>query len=218
MQLTDRQPAEPSGSARPLRTVNDRAALHHLLENGSLTRVELRELTGLAKPTASQVMRRLIDSGLAVTVGRTTAKHVGPKAEVYAVNVDYAFAGSATLREPHGITVAVADLAGHKRATAAKKVDFRAVSADQAVFDLLSRTAAAAGIDPDRIGTLHLAVPGAYDPDSDTIGHTDIPGLAGTRPRTALAERLRASIEVHNDVNAATVAERRNPDVTGGLA
>ncbi|WP_199043340.1 ROK family protein, partial [Glycomyces salinus] len=38
------------------------------------------------------------------------------------------------------------------------------------------------------------------------------------RPRTALAERLRASIEVHNDVNAATVAERRNPDVTGGLA
>lgn len=219
MQITGRPPAAgPSGSVRPLRTADHRAALHHLLEHGSLTRVELHGLTGLSEPTTSQVMDRLLESGLAVTAGRTASRRFGSRAEAYRVNADYAYAGAATLREPHGLTVAVADLAGRERASAAKRVDFRAVAADRAVLDLLTRTAAAAGIDPDRIGSLHLAVPGAYDPDTDTIGHTDLPGLAGMRPRSALSERFSAAIEIHNDVNTATMAERRNPHASGGLA
>ncbi|MFC4338003.1 ROK family transcriptional regulator [Salininema proteolyticum] len=219
MQTTGR-PASPapSGSAHLLRTINERAALYHLLENDTLTRVELRKLTGLAKPTASQVMLRLLESGLAVTAGRATAKQVGPKAEVYTVNADYAFAAAATLREPDGLTVAVSDLKGRERVSASTEVDFGAVAVDRAVLDLLSETASEAGIDLDRIGAFHLAVPGAHDPHTDTISYADIPGLPEARLRTALAEGLDASIQIHNDVNAATVAERRDPDAAGGLA
>ncbi|WP_026930374.1 ROK family protein [Glycomyces tenuis] len=210
-------PPVPSGSSHLLRTINERAALYHLMDNETLTRVELRRLTGLAKPTASHVMSRLLESGLAVTAGRTTARQAGPKAEVYTVNADYAFAAAATLREPDGITVAIADLKGHEKASSAMRVDFTAVPPDRAVLNLLRRTSEVAGIDPDRIATLHIAVPGAYDADTDTIGHADIPGLSELRMRTSLEAELGAAIEIHNDVNAATVAERRNPEAAGGL-
>ncbi|SDE12974.1 ROK family transcriptional regulator [Glycomyces harbinensis] len=207
----------PSGSSHLLRTINERAALYHLLENGTLTRVELRKLTGLAKPTASQVMLRLSEAGLAVTLGRSTAKQVGPRAEVYSVNADYAFAAAVTLREPDGVTVAVRDLKGRERASSTRRIDFTAVPLDRAVLDLLERTAADAGIDKGRIAALHVAVPGAYDAETDTIGYADIPGAPEVRMRAAIEAALDCPVTVHNDVNAATVAERRNPAASGGL-
>jgi predicted NBD/HSP70 family sugar kinase len=210
-------PPVPSGSSHLLRTINERAALHHLLENDTLTRGELRELTGLAKPTASQVMLRLFDSGLAVALGRSTAKQVGPRAEVYSVNADYAFAAAVTLREPDGVSVAVRDLKGRERASSTRSIDFTAVRPDRAVLDMLLHTAEDAGIDLGRIAVLHLAVPGAYDAETDTIGYADIPGVAEARMRAAVESATSCSVTVHNDVNAATVAERRNPAVTGGL-
>src|SRR2546423_9513248 len=66
-----------AGSSRLLRAINETAALGHLLERGPLTRGDLRELTGLAKPTTSDVLRRLQDAGLAKVVGRTSG---GPPA------------------------------------------------------------------------------------------------------------------------------------------
>ena len=131
----------PSGSSHLLRTINERAALYHLLENDTLTRVELRKLTGLAKPTASQVMLRLFESGLAVTLGRSTAKQVGPRAEVYSVNADHAFAAAVTVYEPGGVTVAVRDLKGRERASSTRSIDFADVPPDRAVLDLLRSTA-----------------------------------------------------------------------------
>lgn len=207
----------PSGSSHLLRTINERAALYHLLEHDTLTRVELRKLTGLAKPTASQVMLRLFESGLAVAQGRTTAKQVGPRAEVYSVNADYAFAAAVTLREPDGVTVAFRDLKGRERASSTRRIDFTAVPLDQAVRDMLSTTAEDAGIDRKRIAVVHLAVPGAYDAETDTIGYADIPGAPEVRMRESIEAYADCPVTIHNDVNAATVAERRNPSVSGGL-
>ena len=47
------------GTPRMLRGINDRAALDLLLEHGPLSRTRLGELTGLSKPTASQLLSRL---------------------------------------------------------------------------------------------------------------------------------------------------------------
>jgi predicted NBD/HSP70 family sugar kinase len=207
----------PSGSSHLLRTINERAALYHLLENDTLTRVELRKLTGLAKPTASQVMLRLFESGLAVTLGRTTAKQVGPRAEVYSVNADHAFAAAVTLHEPDGVTVAIRDLKGRERASSTRRIDFTAVPVDRAVQNMLSATTRDAGIDFARIAVVHLAVPGAYDAETDTIGYADIPGAPEVHMREAIETYMGCPVTIHNDVNAATVAERRNPSVSGGL-
>jgi len=207
----------PSGSSHLLRALNERAALYHLMEHETLTRVELCRLTGLTKPTASQVMSRLLESGRAVTVGRTTARQAGPKAEVYTVNAEHAFAAAATLHEPDGITVAITDLKHRERSSSTTRIDFTAVPPDRAVVNLLTATAEAAATDLDKIAVLHIAVPGAYDTDTDTIDHADIPGLTGLRMRASLEAELGVAVEIHNDVNAATMAERRNPEATEGL-
>lgn len=214
---TNTDPPVPSGSSHLLRTINERAALYHLLENDTLTRVELRKLTGLAKPTASQVMLRLAESGLAVTQGRTTARQVGPRAEVYSVNADHAFAAAVTLHEPDGVTVAIRDLKGRERASSTRTFDFTAVPVDTAVQRMLRRTADDAGIAMDRVAVVHLAVPGAYDAVTDTIGYADLPGAPDVRLGASLESFMDCPVTIHNDVNAATVAERRNPAVSGGL-
>src|SRR3954463_15215130 len=104
------QLAGSAGSSRLLREINEAAALGHLLERGPLTRGDLRELTGLAKPTTSDVLRRLQDAGLAKVVGRTSGGP-GPNAEVYAVNPDAASMAAVSVRaRDSSIATAVCDL------------------------------------------------------------------------------------------------------------
>ena len=55
--------AEP-GTPRLLRAINDRAVLDLLLADGPLSRPALGDLTGLSKPTVSQVLSRLTAAGL----------------------------------------------------------------------------------------------------------------------------------------------------------
>ena len=67
------------GTPRLLRTLNDRSALNLLLEHGPLTRTRLGELTGLSKPTASQLLARLHSAGLVQPAG-TIVGAPGPSA------------------------------------------------------------------------------------------------------------------------------------------
>src|SRR5256885_15620702 len=90
--------ARLAGSAKLLRAMNESAALGHLLDSGALTRNDLRELTGLSKPTTSEVLRRLTEAGLAVVTGHTSGGP-GPNAEIYAANPDAAHAVAGSLRE-----------------------------------------------------------------------------------------------------------------------
>ena len=116
-----------AGSAKLLRAMNESAALGHLLDGGSLTRNDLRELTGLSKPTTSEVLRRLTEAGLAVVTGHTSGGP-GPNAEIYAVNPDAAYAVAVSVRDTPGtlrpaLAVAVSDLTGTTRARAELSVD-----------------------------------------------------------------------------------------------
>nr|WP_302851934.1 helix-turn-helix domain-containing protein [Streptomyces sp. CNQ085] len=52
------------GTPRVLRAINDRVALELLLAHGSLSRGRVGRLTGLSKPTASQLLTRLEAAGL----------------------------------------------------------------------------------------------------------------------------------------------------------
>src|SRR5437773_12384545 len=102
--------------------MNESAALGHLLEGGALTRNDLRELTGLSKPTTSEVLRRLTEAGLAIVTGHTTGGP-GPAAEIYPANPEAAFAAAVSVRgrdttgsgQP-SLAVAIVDLTRNTRA------------------------------------------------------------------------------------------------------
>ena len=203
--------ARLAGSSRLLRAINEVAALAHLLESGPLTRADLRELTGLSKPTTSEVLRRLTDAGLAAVVGRTSGGP-GPNAEVYSANPDAAFAAAVSVRESGaaqpGLAVGVCDLTGELRIRTEVRVDFRATDPVTAVTDAVADACRQGDIPPELVGHVQLGVPGSYDEHSDTIHHVDVPGWHRPGLIGDLRARLAGTVGVDNDVNLAAIAER----------
>src|SRR5690242_4494713 len=143
--------------------MNCSAALALLFERGRLTRGELREATGLSKPTVSDAMRRLVDDDLAVVAGQTRGGP-GPSADIYAVNPDAAHVAAVSVREGvAGPTLAAArcDLTGTVRASLDRPVDLRGdtgVSVVVAAVEELGRGVTG------RLAQVRLGVAGAVDP------------------------------------------------------
>lgn len=205
-----------AGSSRLLRAINEHAALAHLLDRGPITRGDLRTLTGLSKPTISEVMRRLTDAGLAIVVGRTSGGP-GPTAEVYAVNPDAAYAVALVVRTDGTVSAAVADLTGRVRTTLAapdpllrRRPVPTAGQVIGAVAGTVDAVCRAAGIDRGALDHVQLGVPGSYDADTDTIRYVDLPGWDRPGLVAGIADRIGTPVGVDNDVNLAATAERRD--------
>nr|BFE57224.1 ROK family transcriptional regulator [Dactylosporangium thailandense] len=195
--------------------MNDAAALSHVLERGPLTRGELRDLTGLSKPTISEALRRLTEARLVSVVGYVSAGP-GPNAEVYAVNPDAAYAVALSVRsvrdpDSHGtptVTAAVTDLAGAVRGRLESAVDFAATDTVAVVADIVDQVCKEAGVARDPVAHVQIAVAGSYDQRVDVLHHVDIPGWGRSGLVEDLRRRLGVTVGVDNDVNLAAVAER----------
>ena len=124
------------GTPRLLRGINDRAALDLLLEHGPLSRTRLGELTGLSKPTASQLLARLERAGLVVATG---VREGGPgrNAQLYEINPVSAYVAALDVT-PARILAAVADVSG--RVVGTSEVRTRRGTGDTAVQQVLPRS------------------------------------------------------------------------------
>jgi predicted NBD/HSP70 family sugar kinase len=194
---------QQAGSSRLLREINESAALHLLLERGPLTRGDLRELTGLAKPTTSDVMRRLQDAGLVRVVGRTSGGP-GPNADIYDVNPDAAYAAAVSLQEKDSsLVTAVCDLSGEERTRVTTKLSADPVDS---VAEAVQLACQRARLPRKRLDHVQLGVPGAHH--DGTIRYVDVPGWSRPGLIGEIGERLRMPVSVDNDVNLAAAAER----------
>ncbi|MFE4262117.1 ROK family transcriptional regulator [Streptomyces sp. NPDC056883] len=199
-------PATP-GTPSLLRALNDRAALELLLTHGPLSRTRIGHLTGLSKPTASQLLARLESAGLVVATGTATGRP-GPNAQLYAVNARAAYVAGLDVT-PGRILASVADLTGevigshelpHAESTGPVEHVTRALG--EAVKD--------AGLHLADIHRVVIATPGSFDPRTGVLRYAD--HLAGWQSPTLLDELAAAlpmPVEYENDVNLAAVAEQR---------
>ncbi|GAA3453168.1 ROK family transcriptional regulator [Dactylosporangium matsuzakiense] len=192
--------------------MNDAAALSHVLERGPLTRGELRDLTGLSKPTISEALRRLTEARLVSVVGYVSAGP-GPNAEVYAVNPDAAYAVALSIRDQRdrgtpSVTAAVTDLAGAVRGRLESSIDFASTDTVAAVADTVDEVCKEAGISRDPVAHVQIAVAGSYDQRSDVLHHMEVPGWERPGLVEDLRRQLGVTVGVDNDVNLAAVAER----------
>ncbi|HEX6360024.1 ROK family transcriptional regulator [Actinophytocola sp.] len=192
-----------AGSSRLLREINESAALSLLLERGPLTRGDLRDLTGLAKPTTSDVMRRLQEAGLVRVIGRTSGGP-GPNADIYDVNPDAAYAAAASLQEKDSsLITAVCDLTGEVRSRVTTKLSDDPV---KSVAEGVQLACQKARIPRKRLDHVQLGVPGAHH--DGTIRYVDVPGWSRPGLIDDIRARLRTPVSVDNDVNLAAAAER----------
>ncbi|MFE4422250.1 ROK family transcriptional regulator [Streptomyces sp. NPDC056817] len=204
-------PASPSTA----RAINDRLALRLLQQQGPLTAGQLKQLTGLSRPTVADLVERLTASGLITVVGESGEQRRGPNARLYGIVADLAHLAALDVRT-ESVSVIVADLLG--RELVAESVPIgggtgTGPALEQAV-GLVERVVKEAGAE--RLHTVGIGAPGLIDPVTGEL--RDSTGLPEWHRRlvAALQERLpRARVTVENETNLAALAEQRDGAARG---
>ena len=194
------------GTPRLLRGINDRAALDLLLEHGPLSRSRIGELTGLSKPTASQLLGRLERAGLVVATG-VSAGGPGRSAQLYEVNPGSAHVAALDVT-PTRILAAVADVTG--RVLGRSELRTRRGSGDALtqVLDALDGALAGPGLERGQLHRLTIGTPGAFDPSTGRLRYArHLPGWHDPDMLSRIADALGVPVDAENDVNLAAVAE-----------
>ncbi|MET7604090.1 ROK family transcriptional regulator [Streptomyces avermitilis] len=197
-------PASPSTA----RAINDRLALRLLQQEGPLTAGQLKQLTGLSRPTVADLVERLAAAGLIAVVGESGEQRRGPNARLYGIVADRAHLAALDVRT-EGVSVVVSDLLGAELARASVPIadDTGTGPAVEQAVALVERAAkeAAAG----RLHTVGIGAPGLIDPATGEL--RDSSGLPEWHRRlvAALHERLPARVTVENETNLAALAEQR---------
>ena len=196
------------GTPRLLRGMNDRAALDLLLEHGPLSRTRLGELTGLSKPTASQLLARLQRAGLVVATG-VSEGGPGRSAQLYEVNPVSAYVAALDVT-PSRIVAAVADVSGRVVGKAELRTPRgRGVTAVQNVLGALDQALVEPGLARTDLDRVVIGTPGAFDPATGRLRYAR--HLSGWHDPDLLAritEAVGVPVGGENDVNLAAVAER----------
>ncbi|MEU0572003.1 ROK family transcriptional regulator [Nonomuraea sp. NPDC005983] len=193
------------GTPSLLRAINDRAALQALLERGPLTRPEIGTLTGLSKPTASQLLSRLQEAGLVVLDGIREGLP-GRTAEVYRINPAAAYVGALDVT-PDRIEARVADITG------ATVGEYTLPTPRRPGGDLVDRLRAAldgAG-PPGPLRRVVIGVQAAIDPSTGRLGYAtakDMPGWQIADLVPTLSDGLGVPVSVENNVNLVALAEQ----------
>jgi predicted NBD/HSP70 family sugar kinase len=198
------------GTPRVLRAMNDRAALDLLLEHGPLSRTRIGKLTGLSKPTASQLLARLEAAGLVLATG-TIEGRPGPNAQLYAVNPAAGHAAGLDVT-PERVLAAVADITGRTVGEYELPTPGRrpAQSVVRQVTDALDGAVKAAGLARDDVRRLVIGTPGAFDPNTGRLRYAShLPGWHTPTLLDELAAALPMPVEYENDVNLVAIAEQR---------
>ncbi|POX47613.1 ROK family transcriptional regulator [Streptomyces sp. Ru72] len=197
-------PASPSTA----RAINDRLALRLLQQEGPLTAGQLKQLTGLSRPTVADLVERLTAAGLIAVVGESGEQRRGPNARLYGIVADRAHLAALDVRT-ESVSVLVSDLLGGVLAEASVPIGGdtgTGPAVEQAVL-LVERAAKEAGAD--RLHTVGIGAPGLIDPVTGEL--RDSAGLPEWHRRlvAALQERLPARVIVENETNLAALAEQR---------
>ncbi|GAA0696641.1 ROK family transcriptional regulator [Kitasatospora atroaurantiaca] len=206
--MTENTRTPLAGTPSLLRAINDRAALELLLANGPLSRTQIGTLTGLSKPTASQLLARLESAGLVLPVG-TTAGGPGPNAQLYQVNPAAGYVAGLDVTTSH-VRVAVADITGATLAEhLAPTKGWPAAATVERTAEAVAEAVRKAGLAPDALREIVIGVPGALDPVSGKLRYAShLPGWHSPRLLAELEAALGAPVSIENDVNLAAIAEQ----------
>ena len=188
-----------------LRSMTDEHVLRAIMRHGRLTRTEIAALTGISKPTISDGVRRLTESGVLADTGeRTTGR--GRAGSYYSLVPG---TGAALVAEitPRGVLGEAVDAFGDVVAGARAELG-RAAGVEKAAAALSE----VAGRLAERV-PLRCAVISAADPVDRSTGRLvqlpDEPFLVGELdPVAVLAPFVSGEVEVDNDVNWSARAER----------
>lgn len=173
-----------------------------------VSRVELQQQTGLAAQTVSNIVRRLLDTGMVVESGKQ-ARSTGKPRTIVTLDPDGGYAVGVHL-DPAVITCVLLDLTGRVRTRAAMPTPLdndphRIISL---VADQIEQLIMNSDVDGGRIAGIGIATPGPIDQDENLV--VDPPLLFGWHRvpfRKILADLTGLPVEADKDTTAAAVGE-----------
>jgi predicted NBD/HSP70 family sugar kinase len=207
MTVTRAQPGR-NASPRTARAINDRLALRLLQQEGPLTAGQLKELTGMSRPSVADLVERLRVAGLIEVVGESGEARRGPNARVYGIVADRAYVAGLDVRI-ESIGVEIADLLGRTVVRAGLPVADGADPARIIEDGITLLLGAARDAGAARLHTVVLGAPGLIDPVTGRLSSSG--GLPAWHADFVdeVRKRLGVPVLLENEVNLATVAEQR---------
>ncbi|MBN9155943.1 ROK family transcriptional regulator [Microbacterium sp.] len=213
-------PERPTGTS-VVRSINARAALRLLLDQGPLTRPEIARLLAVSKPTSSHLLAQLLDDGLVRSDGSRDGA-IGRAAEVFRIDGRAGHAAAVDVT-PERISAVVVDLAGtvvgsFTLSTPEGEQSTAATAPDpvERVQELLEGACASAGIPSSGLRRVVIGIQGATDPRADRVRFAaHLPGWQREGLIASLEERLGVPVDIENDVNLVVVAEHAHGAAMG---
>jgi predicted NBD/HSP70 family sugar kinase len=197
------------GTPSWLRETNERTALSLMLEYGVLTRNQLGQLSGLSKPTSSQIVARLESAGIIEVVGEVSGGR-GPNAASYGVRVDRVL----------GVGIDINDTVMHSTVVDALGTEYPVVetaigqtsgdhSAAADIRAAIDAACSAARVSTTAVRVVEIGLQGTIDPRTDELSFIDtLPSWPRKSISKKLSDALGRDVRIDNDVNLAAIAER----------
>jgi predicted NBD/HSP70 family sugar kinase len=196
-----------------LRETGRLRVLQALHERGRSSRTELVRLTGLSRTTVSALVADALANGLVQEeqTGPAETPVTGRPAQPLSLNPAAAYAVGADIGHQH-VRVVLCDLSGAPvwETTTAIEVDRSPHETLDLTAALIARGLAEHGTGRDRVLGLGAGIAAPVDKSTGTLGTDGImPGWAGLRPASELADRTGLPTTLVNDANAGSLAEWR---------
>jgi predicted NBD/HSP70 family sugar kinase len=190
-------------------SANERSILSLLQRHSPLSRAELARRTGLAIPTVSRLCDQLLSERLVEADAKVMMGRRGQPSMPLSLRADAAFAFGIAVRAEE-LSVVLVDLMGSERARLVEPIAEPALDAVTArVAELTARLVREAGVAPERVAGLGVALPGFFIGDplriNAPLGMED---WAVEALEQKLHDALGLPVSIENDGSAATVGER----------
>lgn len=200
--------AKFTGNSMLTKKINRSLILQHIRREGTLSRADLVQCTGLTSGTVSNLTRELLKEGLIRTTGRADSTGGRPQT-LLEINSHAFYALGTNIGATRTISV-VTDLDGHKLAEASAAMGTEANTGRQldAVVQSIEDAIAASKVDRAKIIGAGIGVPGLLDSArgislfSPNLGWRQLP------IKDILEQRVRLPVTIDNAVRAAALAEK----------
>jgi predicted NBD/HSP70 family sugar kinase len=195
-------------TVRDLRRDNRSVLLSALYFGQPCSRHDLSEATGLSAASVSNVVRELIDEGIAAEAGSVDSDGGRPRV-LLRVNPDYGYVIGVDVGETR-VRVGLFDLMMTERATAAYPLDPREHGPDVIVAAILSGLDAvltAAGVSPSAVLGAGVGVPGIVERGPEVLVHGQPFGWASVPLERLLRAGTRLPLHIDNGAKTMGQAE-----------
>lgn len=192
--------------SRDVRASNENLVLNLIFTQGSASQSAVVQQTGLKAPTVFRIFSKLEQEGFirpCTEAVAGTAERKGRRPNVYCVDPTSAYAIGVDFSRLAAAVIVVnfANEVIHRDTVELRRADDRDAILD-AVEDLIARSIAAGGVDPDAYLGIGLAAPGVVDTATgQVIDYRRMTGISGYSLRDRFEQRFGMPVYVHNNTS-----------------